>query len=372
VTEPLEVLVTAPWARRLGGAEEMLWEFLRTYPRELISVATVFMERGPLQSQVAALGVPAAVIEAGRLSSPLDTVRTVGALARMIRRRRPAVVLNWMAKTQLYGASAAVLSGTAPRVVWWQHLIPNGHWMDRAATALPTAAVGASSEASADAQRRQRPSRPTFCVYPGIDIPREGVASVSREELGLSSTATVITLVGRLQPWKGQDRAIRALAALQVEGLDVELLIVGGSAFGFDIGYETELRELIDHLGLEDRIVMTGQVESAHPYLAVSDIALNASESEPFGIVMLEALANSVAVVAVDAGGPREVLTDGDTGALAPDGSPQALASALRPLIEGQTLRTTMARAGNQLYQRRFSAAAMSRRIAEELVAVTL
>jgi glycosyltransferase involved in cell wall biosynthesis len=77
-------------------------------------------------------------------------------------------------------------------------------------------------------------------------------------------------------------------------------------------------------------------------------------------------------VAAVDAGGPREVLTDGETGALARDGSPEALASTLRRLIEDPALRVAIARAGNQLYRGKFSAAAMSRRIAEELVAVTL
>ena len=347
----------------------MLWEFMCTYPRDLVSVTTVFMEHGPLQSQVAALGVPTAAIDAGRLSSPLDVMRTVGALARIIRRRRPAVLLNWMAKTQIYGATAAALSRVNPKVVWWQHLVPDGHWMDRLATALPAAAVGASSEASAAAQRLQRPARRTFSVYPGIDVPT-GVAAVRRDELGLSPTATVIALVGRLQPWKGQDRAIRAVAALRDEQLDVQLLVVGGAAFGFSVAYETELRRLIDQLGLEDRVVMTGQVDSAHPYLALSDIVLNASECEPFGIVMLEALANSVAVVAVDAGGPAEVLTNDVTGALAPNGSPEALASTLRPLIEDQTRRRALAIAGNQLYRERFSSAAMSRRIAEELVAV--
>ena len=90
-------------------------EFLRTYPRDALAVSVVFMESGPLAADVAALGVPTAAINAGRLRSPLEVARTIRALAGTMRRRRPDILLNWMAKAQLYGAPAAVLSGAPPR-----------------------------------------------------------------------------------------------------------------------------------------------------------------------------------------------------------------------------------------------------------------
>jgi glycosyltransferase involved in cell wall biosynthesis len=367
---PLPVLVVAPWARRLGGAEEMLWELLRNCPRERVEFTVVFLEPGPFEREVADLGVETAVLEAGRLRSPLAVARTTIGIARAIRRRRPAVVLNWMAKTQLYGAPAAMLSGTGVRIAWWQHLTPHGHWMDRAATALPAAMVGASSEASAAAQRTLRPARRTVVIHPGIDEGSVPSAAVDRTQLGLSDAAVVLTLVGRLQPWKGQDRAIRAVRMLRDRDLDVQLLVVGGAAFGFDVDYEGELRDLAADLDIAPHVAFTGQVSSSRPYLDVTDIALNASESEPFGIVVLEAMAAEVAVVAVDAGGPAEILVHDETGRLARDGSPEALAETVEPLVRDAARRRRLAEAGRRSFEARFTARRMGERFADALEAV--
>ena len=223
----------------------------------------------------------------------------------------------------------------------------------------PLPPLSVAPAAPADVSREPR-HRPPIAPPPPL----------RRDQLGLSDDATVVVLVGRLQPWKGQNRAIQAVAALRAEKLDVQLLIVGGSAFGFDVEYAGGASRARRSLGLRDHVVMTGQVDSAHPYLAVADIALNASESEPFGIVMIEALANGIPVVAVNAAGPAEVLTDGTTGSLATDGSPEALAEALRPLVCDESVRRSLAQAGRELYRENFTAAVMSRRIAEEIVAV--
>ena len=116
------------------------------------------------------------VLGAGRVRQLHLGARAVLRLARILRRRRPDVIVNWVAKTQLYGAPAAVLAGIGDRVVWWQHAIPSDHWLDRAATALPAAAIGCTSHAAAEAQTGIRPARPMFVVAAGTRVPerREG------------------------------------------------------------------------------------------------------------------------------------------------------------------------------------------------------
>lgn len=370
VPPPTSVLIVAPWARRLGGAEEMLFTFVRAHDRQRIRLAVVFLEAGPFEREVAALGVPTARVTAGRLRSPLRLLRTVGALVRLIRRNRPDVVLNWMAKTQLYGAPATTLSRTGARIVWWQHLIPDGHWMDRLATRLPAAAIGTSSEISAVTQRQVVPSRRTVCIHPGTIPLSAEQAAVTHEELGLNSSATTVVLVGRLQPWKGQDRAIRAVRLLRDRGLDVELLVVGGPAFGFDLDYPGTLRTLVTSLNLTGHVSLVGQVDDALPYLRVGDIVLNASEGEPFGIVLIEAMMLARPVVAVRAAGPLEITDDGRTGRLARDGSPEALADTLAPLVSDEALRVQLGEAGRSRADVKFSAAAMARGITELLESV--
>ena len=104
---------------------------------------------------------------------------------------------------------------------------------------------------------------------------------------------------------------------------------------------------------------MTGQVQDAGPYIEQMDILVNASDPEPFGIVLMEAMARGVAVVAVDSGGPAEFIEDGRTGVLARSGEPAALADALEPLLASAELRERIAQAGRETFLGEFTDAAM-------------
>ena len=129
---------------------------------------------GPWPAELREAGFRVEVLEARRLRDFHRWGATVARLARIFRRRQPDLILNWSAKTQLYGAPAAVLAGMSDRVVWWQHAIQARHWIDRCATALPASAIGCSSETVARAQRQLSPSRPTFVVAPGTRPPGGG------------------------------------------------------------------------------------------------------------------------------------------------------------------------------------------------------
>src|SRR5271155_3779463 len=108
----------------------------------------VFFKPGPWPVALAGNGFRVEVIDAGRLREGHKWVKTVVRLARMMRERQPDLMLNWAAKTQLYGAPAAVLAGMADRVVWWQQAIPRRIWLDRCATLLPATAIGCYSQAA--------------------------------------------------------------------------------------------------------------------------------------------------------------------------------------------------------------------------------
>src|SRR6202035_743265 len=97
-------------------------------------------------------------------------------------------------------------------------------------------------------------------------------------------------------------------------------LIVGGDAYGLSPDYAESLPRLISRLGLDGAVTMTGQVSDAGPYIEQMDILVNASDPEPFGIVLLEGMARGVPVVAVDSGGHAELIQHGHTGMLARSG----------------------------------------------------
>jgi glycosyltransferase involved in cell wall biosynthesis len=157
--------------------------------------------------------------------------------------------------------------------------------------------------------------------------------------------------------WKGHDRVLRAVAELNGRGHDVHALVVGGTGHRLDEGLDGDLRVLAGELGLAGRATFTGHVPDALPYIALMDVAVNASEQEPFGIAVLEAMALERAVVAVDAGGPREIIEDGVTGMLVPSPSPADLADAIGPLLHDGRRRTALGRAARSQVLERFTVA---------------
>jgi glycosyltransferase involved in cell wall biosynthesis len=327
-------------------------------------VDLVFLQAGPWAEELVADGFHVEVIPAGRLRQPHRVLATIVRIARMIRRRRPDLILNWLPKMHLYAAPAAVLAGMGDRLIWWQHGLPTNEWVDRLATKLPALAVGCSSQASASAQSGLRPARPTFVVAPGTRLPER------RDEpppMKLPSGIPIVGLVGRLQPWKGQDRLLQAHALLRERGHEIHTVLVGGDAHGLSPAYASSLPGLISSLGLDDAVTMTGQVIDAGPYIDQLDILVNASEAEPFGIVLLEGMARGVPVVAVNSAGPREIVEHGHTGVLAASGAPQALAAAIEPLLSSAQLRREIGRAGAERFMRDFTDKAMRDRLFKQL-----
>jgi glycosyltransferase involved in cell wall biosynthesis len=364
----IRIVVTVPWGARLGGAEEMLASFLSGVDRSRVEPTVVFLQGGEFEREVAALGFRTAVVETGRLRRLDRVVAAVWRLSRLLARERPDVVLNWAPKTQLYGSIAATLAGLRRRVVWWQHGVPSTHWMDRLATALPARAVGCSSAASSRAQSALRPRRDTFVVHPGVRSPNGSApAPVTREQLGIPAGSTVVGIVGRLQPWKGQHRFLEAVKRLRDRGHDVHGIVVGGDAYGLSPEYALRLDRLVVELGLADAVTMTGQVPSVWPYLPVMDVVVNCSSSEPFGIVLLEAMCASRPVVAVASSGPLEIVEHGRSGVLVPDAEPDTLADALQPLVSDERLRSLFGMAARERAERSFGVERMARTLEERL-----
>jgi glycosyltransferase involved in cell wall biosynthesis len=363
----MRVLITVPWGERLGGAEAMLQAVLDGGGTGEHELEPVFFQPGPWPEEARRAGLRVEVIEAGRLRQVHRFGAAVARLAALLRRRRPDVILNWSAKTQLYGSPAAVLAGMSDRVVWFQQAIPARDWVDVLATLLPARAIMCYSHAAARAQARLRPARRTFVVNAGSPPPRPSAGSVS---LALPADVPVVGLVGRLQPWKGQDRLLAAQALLRARGERFHLLVVGGDSYRLSPGYARHVRDEVARLELEDSVTLTGEVPDAGPYIEAMDVLVNASDPEPFGIVLLEGMARGVAVLAVNSGGPSEFIEDGRTGVLARSGEPAALAEALEPLLSAPELRRQLGRAGRERYLREFTDAAMRARFFAALEAV--
>jgi glycosyltransferase involved in cell wall biosynthesis len=360
----VRVLITVPWEQRLGGAEAMLQGVLDGARESGHELELVFFKGGPWPAELIEAGFRVVVIPAGRLRHLHRWLATVIRLARLFRARNPDLILNWAGKTQLYGSPAAMLVGMSRRVVWWQHAIPKRSWIDACATLLPAAAIGCYSQTSVRAQARLFPPRRTFAVAAGSPIPDTDSPPAALE---LPADVPIVGVVGRLQAWKGQDRLLRAQAILHERGHRIHLVIVGGDSYGLSPKYAASLEPLVRRLGLLGAVTMTGEVTDAGPYIERMDILVNASDPEPFGIVLLEAMARGVAVVAVNSGGPADFIEDRHTGVLARSGEPDALADAIESLLVSPELREQIGRRGRERFMEEYTTAALRRRFFNSL-----
>ena len=370
LTAPPKILITINWAERLGGAEEALWGFLRRADRSRLEPVVLFHGHGGLERDVAGLGLQTIVIPGGRLRQVHRFAAGVWRLRGAIRRQDPDLVVNWLTKAQLYGGVAARLSGLGERNAWLQNDFPAGV-ADRLATRLPSAAIVCCSAAVAAEQAQLRPRRRVLSIPPVIEPPDPvGADDLERlrAEAAIAPAASVVGIVGRLMPWKGQHLFLEALAALRARRRDVHGLVVGGDAHGLAPGYEQKLRRQAAELGLGEAVTFTGQVPSAGPYLGLMDVLVSASGREPFGIAIVEAMAAGVPVVAVDAAGPREIVEDGRSGVLAATDAPADLAAAVQPLLEDAELHERLAAGARERYAEAFSPERRARELEDVLL----
>ena len=147
---------------------------------------------------------------------------------------------------------------------------------------------------------------------------------------------------------------------------EARFLVVGGDLFGDHPDYEVELHRLVSELGLEGRTLFTGYREDARALIAALNMLVLPSENEPFGRVMLEAMACAKPVVAFDRGGPREIIVEGETGFLVPPERIDAMADAVVNLLQDPALADRLGAGG----QRRLRDCFSGRKCASETEAI--
>ncbi len=167
-----------------------------------------------------------------------------------------------------------------------------------------------------------------------------------RSEVGMGPDEIAVGIFGRVIPWKGQLEFAKAMIeAIRAEPA-IRAFIVGDESDGAR-EYLDNIRKYVDAAGMTGRLVFAGYRDNVEEFYAAMDIVVHASVSpEPFGMVVPEAMAARRAVIASDAGGPREVVENGVDGLLVPPGDTHALAEAVLKLARDSAYRHRMANAG--------------------------
>lgn len=176
----------------------------------------------------------------------------------------------------------------------------------------------------------------------------------AKKHLGLSSRQ-VILFVGRIQPIKGLDSLLKALAMLieksRISLRDLRILIIGGDLDnGGNVanGEMKKLQGLTSQLGLDSMVTFLGpQPQEILPYFySAAEVCVLPSRYESFGMVALEAMACGTPVIASRVGGLNYTVRDGQTGYLIAEGNAVALADKIGLLLQDNALRSLMGRQG--------------------------
>jgi glycosyltransferase involved in cell wall biosynthesis len=355
---------------QMSGGERSLLLLLQGLPAETLAVLAC--PSGPLSEAARAAEVPWVPVTGTAGSLKLHPVYTAQAVrdlttaALQVRNVCDELSIDLVHANSIRAGLIAALArrlGGAPTVAHIRDVLPPGKL-----SSLTIRSIHSGADAIVANSRYTREHLPVaparekaHVVYNPVDLRRFDRDAVSRatvrSELGLSDDVRLLVVVAQITPWKGQDTAIRALAELLSRGRAVHLALAGSAKFvekatRFDNeAFLRDLHALTAELGVQEQVSFLGEREDVPAVLAAADVLLMPSWQEPFGRAVIEAMAMGTAVIATDVGGIEEIVTDGQSGMLAPPTDTSRWVQAIDLLLGDPDLLHRLGEAGRERAQ---------------------
>jgi len=185
-------------------------------------------------------------------------------------------------------------------------------------------------------------------VYLGVEISKVDEKKVEALRIKYNfKDDFIVGIIGRIEEGKGQHLLVEALSKLDT---DIKALIVGDV---MDENYLAGIKEKVKKENLSERVVFSGFTKDVNEHMQLCDILVLATKNETFGLVIIEAMANKVAVIVTNNGGPLEIIDDKKDGVLF-DGTSADLAKKIESLYNDRELANSIAEAGYEKVQKQF------------------
>jgi len=179
-------------------------------------------------------------------------------------------------------------------------------------------------------------------INPGVNLNtfKPGNRSMAKKQLHLSN-AKMVLYAGRVEPLKGIDIAIEAVAKLEINEL-VNLIVVGGDSTSADM--VADLKRLAESLGIAERVNFVGSISQSElaDFYRAADVLIFPSYYESFGLVALESMASGTPVVASRVGGLTKLIKNGHTGYLVPFRRARSFTDKLEVILSNPSLQDAM------------------------------
>jgi glycosyltransferase involved in cell wall biosynthesis len=351
------------WNLKPAGAERQLLELVRRLDLTRFEPHVVVFRRGMLDDRFPCPVWNVAPRNGWGGRTAATGVRGFARLLRVLRVIRPQILHSFLPEiTQVYGAAAAVLlripafvcnrraaaklqrRGIAMRAAEWIAL-------------KFTDAVAVNAEWLRDEAAREVPARRIVLIRNGVDLERFRPGLPSRiAEFGWPEDAVVIGMMANFRACKRHEDLLRAAAMVWRTDPAARFLLVGN-----DAGTLGEMRRLVEELGLGVIVHVVTGCSQPEDYYGSMHILACTSETEGLSNALLEAAACGLPIVATRVGGNPEVVRNGKEGILVPVRVPEAVAEAIRLLVDDPNLRAAMGEEGRRRVAGHFSMAAMVR-----------
>jgi len=266
---------------------------------------------------------------------------------------QPDIVHTHTAKAGLVGRLAAWLTGVPVRVHTFHGHVFHGYfgkwktrlflWLERFAARISSRIITISPGLKDELVNTYRITSADKCVVVplGLDLTPFVEAQPSpdfRQQHHIADNAKLIGIVGRLVPIKNHAVFLQAARRVVDKREDVHFLVIG------DGETRSQLEAQVAQLDLPDKVTFTGWVQHVESIMAELDVLALTSDNEGTPTAIIQAMAAGMPVVSTNVGGVRDVLENGQLGAVVPPGQPKAFAEALLQVLQGDHIDLEQAR----------------------------
>ncbi|MBN1383308.1 MAG: glycosyltransferase family 4 protein [Elusimicrobia bacterium] len=349
MADKIRILYIAASGNITGGGQVSLLNLIkRLNPRRFIPMV-LCPEIGSLVDELRYLDISVEVVKIKSLRSLnlISFVKTLVKICGLIKERKIGILHSnaGSSRETICSALSARICGVP--FIWHARVTVQQRSLilDRICAALSTRIIAISGAV------RKRfswlPDNKVDVIYNGVDLNRFTVqksVKIIRREYKISGSTVVAGTIGRLDYWKGHRYFIESAAEVLRHVPEAVFFIVGQDG---DTN-RSKLGELAGRLGIRDKIIFTGYYEDIPLIISVFDVFVLASENEPFGRVLIEAMACGKPVVATNAGGVPEIVKDNGTGLLVPPKDSAAMSEAIVAILKDREKAVKMGRAGRR------------------------
>lgn len=345
----------------VGGLPRVVATLVRHLDRERFDVSVLCLnDKGPLAEDVEAAGVPVLLLPGPKDRPDYLAFRRV---RRVIRERGIEVLHTHNTQPFIDAGLAGLLAGVRTHVHTdhARDFPDKRRYMlaERALSRIAYRVVGVSEDTCRKLARWERiPPERMSVIHNGIEGDRFDIRidrRAKRAEIGIPPDVPVVGVAVRLSEQKGLEYLLRALPAVHERFPGTVAVIAGEGPL------EDDLRRLSRELGVVPHVRFLGVRADVAELLQVFDVYALPSLWEGLPMVVLEAMAAGVPIVAAEVGGVPEAVVQGRTGVLVPPRRPDALAAALVGLLGDPDRRRSYGAAARRRFRERFSAETMAR-----------